>query len=268
LQQLGRGLRLAEDKECLTVLDFIGQANKKYNFEDKFAALLSNTTRSVTRELKDGFVSVPKGCYIQLEKKAAKYILDNIRASYGNSAGLVSRIASFSDDSGLNLTLGNFLDYYHLDPRAIYKFSSFSRLCVRADVAEDFAEPLEETITKALARFSVLDSRRFIAFLLDLLPRLDDVDFTALPDLDKRMLQMFYVTVWGKAVEDWNADEVLDNLYGLADSPVMRRSSWSCCATSMTASTLSTSQWIWALTARWICTAPTPATNCWWLWTF
>jgi superfamily II DNA or RNA helicase len=222
LQQLGRGLRLAEDKECLTVLDFIGQANKKYNFEDKFAALLSNTTRSVTRELKDGFVSVPKGCYIQLEKKAAKYILDNIRASYGNSAGLVSRIASFSDDSGLNLTLGNFLNYYHIDPRAIYKFSSFSRLCVRADVAENFAEPLEDTITKALTRFSVLDSRRFISFLLDLLPRLEDVDFTALPDLDKRMLQMFYVTVWGKAVEDWSADEVLDNLYGLADSQVMR----------------------------------------------
>ena len=36
LQQLGRGLRLSADKECLTVLDFIGQANRKYNFEDKF----------------------------------------------------------------------------------------------------------------------------------------------------------------------------------------------------------------------------------------
>jgi len=72
LQQLGRGLRLAENKECLTVLDFIGQANRKYNFEDKFAALLSNVTRSVTREIKDGFVSAPKGCYIQLEKMAAK----------------------------------------------------------------------------------------------------------------------------------------------------------------------------------------------------
>ena len=44
LQQLGRGLRLAENKDCLTVLDFIGQANKKYNFEEKFAALLSNTS--------------------------------------------------------------------------------------------------------------------------------------------------------------------------------------------------------------------------------
>ncbi len=149
MQQLGRGLRLAEDKDCLTVLDFIGQANRKYNFEDKFAALLSNTTRSVSREIKDGFISVPKGCYIQLEKKAAKYILDNIRASYGNTAGLVSRVASFTEDSGLELTLANFLDYYHLDPRAIYKFSSFSRICARADLIPDFAEPLEETMTKA-----------------------------------------------------------------------------------------------------------------------
>ena len=221
LQQLGRGLRLAEDKECLTVLDFIGQANKKYNFEDKFAALLSNTTRSVTREIKDGFVSVPKGCYIQLEKKAAKYILDNIRASYGNTAGLVSRVATFAEDSGLELTLANFLDYYHLDPRAIYKFSSFSRICARADVIEDFEEPLEETMTKAFARLAVIDSRRWISFLLDILPRLDNVDFAALNDLEKRMLQMFYITVWGKAVEDWNSEEVLDNLYVLSDSTTL-----------------------------------------------
>ena len=221
LQQLGRGLRLAEDKECLTVLDFIGQANKKYNFEDKFAALLSNTTRSVTREIKDGFVSVPKGCYIQLEKKAARYILDNIRASYGNTAGLVSRVASFADDTGLELTLANFLDYYHLDPRAVYKFASFSRLCARADVSADFQEPLEDILTKAFSRLAVIDYRRWISFLLDLLPRLDDVDFTALPELQKRMLQMFYITIWGKAAEDWNSDEVLDNLYALSDSPVL-----------------------------------------------
>ncbi len=221
LQQLGRGLRLAEDKECLTVLDFIGQANKKYNFEDKFAALLSNTTRSVTREIKDGFVSVPKGCYIQLEKKAARNILDNIRASYGNTAGLVSRVASFADDTGLELTLGNFLDYYHLDPRAVYIFTSFSRLCARADVSPDFQEPMEDILTKAFARLAVIDSRRWISFLLDLLPRLDDVDFTTLPEVQKRMLQMFYITIWGKAAEDWSSDEVLDNLYALSDSPVL-----------------------------------------------
>ena len=221
LQQLGRGLRLAENKECLTVLDFIGQANKKYNFEDKFAALLSNSTRSVSREIKEGFVSVPKGCYIQLEKKAAKYILDNIRASYGNTAGLVSRVASFEEDTGIELTLSNFLDYCHLDPRAIYKFTSFSRLCVRAGLRDDFAEPAEEALTKAFAKFAVIDSRRWISFLLKLLPQLDNVDFAALPKMEQRMLQMFYVTVWGEAAEDWNSDAVLDNLYALADSPVL-----------------------------------------------
>ena len=221
LQQLGRGLRLAEDKECLTVLDFIGQANKKYNFEDKFAALLSNTTRSVTREIKDGFISVPKGCYIQLEKKAAKYILDNIRASYGNSAGLVSRIATFEEDTGLELSLKNFMDYYRIDPRSIYKFSSFSRLCARADVIEDFEDPLEETLAKAFSRFAVVDSRRWIAFLLDLLPRLDDVNFSALSPVEQRMLQMFYVTIWSKAADSWDNEEVLDNLYALSDSQAM-----------------------------------------------
>ena len=221
LQQLGRGLRLSEDKECLTVLDFIGQANKKYNFEDKFAALLSNTTRGVTREIKDGFVSLPKGCYIQLEKKAARYILDNISASYGNSAGLVARIATFEEDTGLKLTLENFIDYYRIDPRAIYKFDSFSRLCARADMIDNFEEPVEEVLSKALGRFASVDSRRWIVFMLRVLKDIDNLDFAKLADLEKRMLQMFYITVWGKAIEDWDSDEVLENFQALWNSPVM-----------------------------------------------
>lgn len=221
LQQLGRGLRLSEGKECLTVLDFIGRANKKYNFEDKFAALLSNTTRSVTREIKDGFISLPKGCYVQLEKKAAKYILDNIRASYGNSAGLVSRIASFEEDTGLTLSLSGFLDYYHIDPRSIYKFDTFSRLCARADMTDDFWEPTEEIMHKALARLCTIDSRRWITFLLHILPQLDNTDFCSLSEVEKRMLQMFYVTVWGKPAESWNSDDVTENFNALSHSPVL-----------------------------------------------
>lgn len=221
LQQLGRGLRLSEDKECLTVLDFIGQANKKYNFEDKFAALLSNTTRSVTREIKEGFVSLPKGCYIQLEKKAARYILDNIRASYGNSAGIVSRIAAFEYDTGLKLTLANFLDYYHIDARSIYKFDSFSRLCARADVIDEFEEPVEKLLSKAFMRFASVDSRRWILFLIDKLKNIDNINFSALSDVEKRMMQMFYITIWGEPIDDWNAQEVEENLYSLSDSPVL-----------------------------------------------
>ena len=221
LQQLGRGLRLAENKECLTVLDFIGQANRKYNFEDKFAALLSNTTRGVTREIKDGFISLPKGCYVQLEKKAAKYILENIRSSYGNTAGLIAKIAAFEEDTGLALTLANFLHYHHLDPRSIYKFDSFSRLCARADVIDNFDEPAEETLKKAFVRLVSIDSRRWIQFLLTVLPKLSSLDVSKLSDIEQRMMQMFYVSVFIKTVEDWNVPEVADNMKMLSDSTVM-----------------------------------------------
>ena len=68
-------------------------------------------------------------------------------------------------------------------------------------------------MTKALARFAVIDSRRWIHFLPGLLPKLDNTDFAALPPVEQRMLQMFYVTLWGKTAESWEDEEVLDNLY-------------------------------------------------------
>ena len=221
LQQLGRGLRLSEDKECLTVLDFIGQANRKYNFEEKFAALLSNTNHSVQYELKHGFISAPKGCYIQLEKKPTQVILDSIKNSFGLRAGLVGRIRTFEEDTELTLNLSNFTRYYHLDVRTLYTKASFSRLCVAAGVKPDFDEPAETALTRAFGRLAALDSRRWISFLLDILPRLDNVDFSTLPPIERRMLQMFYVTVWGKAADDWRDEEVLSNLYSLSDSPVL-----------------------------------------------
>lgn len=221
LQQLGRGLRLAENKECLTVLDFIGQANKRYNFEEKLSALLDSTTRSVQREIKDGFVSVPKGCYIQLERKARDFILENIRSSFGVKAGLVTRIATFEEDTEKKLTLSNFLEHYHLDPKSLYIRGSFSRLCVLSGVRDDFTEPVEDTITKAFSRISAIDSRRWIIFLLSLLNNLDATDFSKLAPIESAMLRMFYCTIWQDAAEDLSADTVWDNLYSLSDSPVM-----------------------------------------------
>ena len=221
LQQLGRGLRLAEGKECLTVLDFIGQANKRYNFESKFAALLANTTRSVTQEIRDGFVSAPKGCYIQLEKIAARYVLDNIRASYGDSGWLVTRVASFTEDTGLPLNLANFLERYRIDPRSVYKCATFSRLCARADVLDDFDEPLEDVLKKAMGRLSIADSRRWISYLLDVLPRVSEVDFASLSPIERRMMWMLVLTIWPQKAEGWSDEEASSNLRSLADNTIL-----------------------------------------------
>ncbi len=220
LQQLGRGLRLSEGKECLTVLDFIGQANKKYNFEEKFAALLSHNNHSMQYEVKKGFVSLPKGCYIQLEKKASEVILTNIRRTFGDRSGLIARIETFTEDSGLPLSMKNFVNYYHLDPKVIYGKFSFSRLCVDAGVKENFIEPGEKVITKAFSKLVAVDSRRWIRFLLDILPKLSKEMSTALSDEELRMLQMFYITVFQKAA-DFDSEETEKNLQLLADSPEM-----------------------------------------------
>lgn len=177
LQQLGRGLRLADGKECLTVLDFIGQANKKYDFESKFKALLSNTDRNINNEIKNGFISAPKGCYIQLEKKAQKYVLENIRTGFDRKDGLIARIASFTEDTGKPLTLINFVEHYELNLQAIYKKGcSFAQLCVMAGKREDFSEELEsDKFTKALARVALIDSRHWIEFILNSFANLESL---------------------------------------------------------------------------------------------
>jgi superfamily II DNA or RNA helicase len=221
LQQLGRGLRIAENKECLTVLDFIGQANKKYSFEDRFAALLSNAAQNIQSEIKEGFNSVPKGCYIQLERKAKEHILDNIRSSFGVKSGLISRIATFEEDAGETLTLETFADYYHLDVRNIYIRDNFSRLCVLAGIKDNFDEPLERLLSKAFKRMCTIDSRKWIKFLLEVLPKANSLNMRCLSNEEKRMLQMFHFTVWQKSTDDCGFDSLKDGLLQIQNNPVM-----------------------------------------------
>jgi len=220
LQQLGRGLRLSDGKDCLTVLDFIGQANKKYNFEEKFAALLSNTNHSVQNEVKNGFVSLPKGCYIQLERKATEIILENIKKSFGDKNGLISKIKTFAEDAELPLTLTNFVSYYHIPLKTIYKNYSFSRLCALSGVKVDFTEKLEEVITKSFGKMLAIDSRRWINFLVHNLRDISIDKIRRMNQMEQRMMQMFYITIWNKAA-DWNASETIENIENLANSPIM-----------------------------------------------
>lgn len=218
LQQLGRGLRLYDGKDCLTVLDFIGQANRKYRFEEKFRALLSDSSRSVQGEIKNGFVALPKGCYLQLEKKAAEHILDNIKRSLGNR----NAIATFTEDTGKPLTLENFLTYYNLDISAIYATKySFSRLCVMAGAREDFSEPLEDIVTKALPRISAIDSRRWIEFLVDELPVISERKEEDFSPLQLRMLTMLQFTIWQKTWQECEFSDMLEGFRRLSDCPVL-----------------------------------------------
>lgn len=222
LQQLGRGLRLSEGKDCLTVLDFIGQAHIKYNFESKFAALLGNTSRNVKEEIESGFPRLPKGCYIKLEKQAQKYILDNIKQAVGNKRAIVRRIANFTEDSGHSLTLANFINYYNLDISSIYETeSSFARLCVQAEVKDNFSEDIEDIVTKALPKLSYIDSHRIIELVIEKLPKIDRYTISDFDGVQQKMWQMLQFTIWQKSYEDCGFVDLLEGFRKIAKSPVM-----------------------------------------------
>lgn len=221
LQQLGRGLRIHGEKECLTVLDFIGQAHHKYNFAAKITALLTTASRGSEREIKEGFLHLPKGSFIQLERVAREYILANIRASFTGKNGLVSRIASFEEETGKKLTYRAFMEHYIIDLSTVYPSYSFARLCVFAGLYEDFSEALEETMTKTLGRLCEINSRRWISFLLDILPHIDKVSADALNSSQKAMLLMLHYTIYQKSVESMGFRSVTQSLTALKQNPTM-----------------------------------------------
>ncbi|MDW7675492.1 MAG: DUF3427 domain-containing protein [Bacillota bacterium] len=193
-QQLGRGLRLAEGKECLTVLDFVGQAHKNYNFEEKFRLLVGKTKYSIKHYLENSFFNLPKGCFIQLEKQAKDYILRNIIVSANTRRNLISKMKYFEQDTGLKLTLQNFIKHHHL---SLYDFygkngdRTFARMKVDAGLKQDFSCCNEKLVAKRLPNLFHLNSRKLLSFLIDYIQgkSVDTED-------EKIMLTMFYYSFY------------------------------------------------------------------------
>ena len=219
LQQLGRGLRLYDDKECLTVLDFVGQAHQRFNYEQRFRALTGKTSRRISKEIKGGFPHLPSGCVIKFEKYAQKYVLDNIKQNLLNITRFrfVQRIATFQNDTGCKLTLPAFLDYYGLGLDAVYKRGSWSRLCAEAGVKPDFLDPDEKRLSKGLRRIIHYDCAPQLEQLLNILSgnlgTIDKLDIE-----DKRLLTMLTLSIWGQNLRFKNLSEGLNALH---DNPVL-----------------------------------------------
>ena len=223
LQQLGRGLRNSENKECLTVFDFIGQAHEKYDYEGKYRALLGTSHYSVKQEVEKGFPHLPSGCIIQLEKVAKDYILKNIEKSYTqNISGLLSRIKSFQEDTGLVLNLQNFIEHYKISLNYLYsKKSSWSRLLVKAGMKNDFNEPDEKQLTTGMCRLVYSNSRRIIDFWLRALDNEDLWKDNITTNDEYKILLMFHYNLWSKSGDELSMNNIYDSYFRLKENPVM-----------------------------------------------
>ncbi len=196
LQQLGRGLRLHESKECLTVLDFIGNANKNYRFEEKYRCLLADSTSNFEKQIKNGFDWLPNGCFINLEKKAKEYILENISRSFFNTKRIIEQMRRFIEEENEPLNLYHFCTHFHIKPEVIYSLNTtfttlyFSEIVSKKNVFEN------ENLRKALIRIAKINSYEWLSYLLEVLPKIKQNQPIEITDYQRKMLVMFYLTIY------------------------------------------------------------------------
>ena len=165
LQQLGRGLRRRPDKACLTVLDFIGGAHRRFRFDARFRAIVGGTRASIARQVERGFPHLPSGCSIQLDAIAQRTVLDNIREGLGRGdERLVEDLKAIGD-----VSLGTFLRATDLDLEDVYARPGWSFTRLRRKAGFGVPPPadvdLEEVFERQLARLlHVDDASRLNAF--------------------------------------------------------------------------------------------------------
>lgn len=201
LQQLGRGLRLSDGKESLTVLDFVSNARPEYDFEGKFRALIGKTSNSVQKEIEDNFPHLPLGCSVILEKKAKENILENIRrATSLNRNQIIQRIKNYEHQTALPLTLKNFIDITHIPIQHLYKKESWRRLCQIAGKHPEFSSENEKEIVAAIRnKWLSTKSVSYFNFILKLAKTNFEIDISSFNEQENLMLLMLHYDIWQNA---------------------------------------------------------------------
>lgn len=187
IQQLGRGLRLAENKDCLTVLDFVGNSRPEYDYEGKFRALVGKTTTPIQKEIEDDFPHLPLGCSIVLEKKAKDFILENIRiATSINRNQLIQKIQNYQHQTTLPLTLKNFSKFYHIPLQLIYNRGSWKRLCQIAGKLDTLIDDNEKEIHRAIyKKWLSCHSYSYFNFIKNLANKNFEIDIHSMSKTEK-----------------------------------------------------------------------------------
>ncbi|MBI2213186.1 MAG: DUF3427 domain-containing protein [Acidobacteria bacterium] len=244
LQQLGRGLRKARDKDCLTVLDFIGNANRNFRFDLRYRAVIGGGRKEVEQQIESGFPFLPAGCSMQLDRVARETVLRNLRESI--RSGLRPMVAELRS-IGHRVTLGEFLERAGVELDDIYRpqGGSWTRLVREAGLgrpsvaqvadgsafsvsASDVREPdrtTEEALLGRVRRLLHMDDVTRIQFLRGALQLGAVPPVAQLSIAKRRMLESLLMTIgpreecaFDAAIQQlWSARSVREELRELFD---------------------------------------------------
>ena len=158
LQQLGRGLRWAEGKRVLTVLDLVGQVRREYRYDVRYRALVGGTRHQLRRSVEADFPLLPPGCALRLDRIAKEAVLRNLRESVLGSRtrlaedlrslGPATRLSAFLREAGVELA-----DLYARPARG----HSFTELRRRAGFVRGDLPKETERLLRAIGRLTHVD---------------------------------------------------------------------------------------------------------------
>jgi superfamily II DNA or RNA helicase len=209
LQQFGRGLRQHPDKECLTVLDFVGAQRREFRFASRFRALSTKPAGRLDREIEQGFPHLPSGCVIQLERVAQQRVLENVRQSIRL---LRPKIVGSLRDLGRYLghapTLEEAIEYLDTTLDELLKRGLWSRLLADAKLAEPPLDPDEDRLAKGLCRLCHVDCADQITRWLHLLPTWH----SQITEQDHRLLELLHVSLWAGHGREWSLEQADEQL--------------------------------------------------------
>ena len=223
LQQLGRGLRLTDNKQCCTVLDFVGNSRDEYDFSQKFRALVGKTNQSIKDEITSDFPHLPLGCRIELEEQTQAMILRNISRATMNASRLRQLIKNFEHQTTLTLNLANFLRFHpNVQLEDIYKLKMSWLELVESANKNQINEPhLNTSLAKAYYRainYHLIgcNSISYLQFLTQLI--IDNFIFDDTNITQCQFALMCHYNFWDKSGSELGFTSLKQSLAALRDT--------------------------------------------------
>ena len=154
VQQLGRGLRKTEDKDYLTVVDFIGNYQSSYLVPIALYGDTSYNKDKIRRLISSGSNTIPGSSTINFDQISKKKIFDSIdRANLRFLSDLKADYKLLKYELGCTPMMMDFLDYGRRDPFSFVQHSgSYLQFVLRADLS--FESNLSEADIALLSAFS------------------------------------------------------------------------------------------------------------------
>lgn len=210
LQQLGRGLRLSDDKPCCTVLDFIGLQHRRFRFDLRYRALTGASRKGLEQGIAEGFARLPAGCHITFDRVARQRVLAHIRACLPTTQ---QQLVTELQRLGPKTSLAEFLEQTVLEPEDLYR-SKRTFTALRRGAG--FDSNSNDKDTALLARLQTLlhidDLARVTAYVT-LLQQPRPPQISALEPRELRLVTMLHFGLRGHAAA-WRAlQRSMDDLW-------------------------------------------------------